>query len=59
MTHRWAGTVAFTDSHVPIAAEVRPGVMAIGAYSGTGNVLGALYGRAAADWCVTGTLDLP
>lgn len=54
VTHRWAGAVAFTDSGVPIAEEVRPGVFAIGAYSGTGNVLGALYGRAAADWTVTG-----
>jgi hypothetical protein len=34
-------------------------VIAIGAYSGTGNVLGALYGRAAADWAVTGSLALP
>jgi glycine/D-amino acid oxidase-like deaminating enzyme len=59
VTHRWAGAVAFTDTHVPIAEEVRPGVMAIGAYSGTGNVLGALYGRAAADWCVTGELTVP
>ena len=59
VTHRWAGAVAFTDSHMPIAEEVRTGVIAIGAYSGTGNVLGALYGRAAADWCVTGELALP
>jgi glycine/D-amino acid oxidase-like deaminating enzyme len=59
VTHRWAGAVAFTDTHVPIAEEVRPGVVAIGAYSGTGNVLGALYGRAAADWCVSGELKLP
>ncbi|MEY2476417.1 MAG: gamma-glutamylputrescine oxidase [Actinomycetota bacterium] len=54
VTHRWAGAVAFTDDHIPIGEEVRPGVMAIGAYSGTGNVLGALYGRAAANWAVTG-----
>jgi glycine/D-amino acid oxidase-like deaminating enzyme len=59
VTHRWAGAVAFTDDHVPIAEEVRPGVMAVGAYSGTGNVLGAIYGRAAADWCVNGALALP
>ncbi|MEY2568603.1 MAG: gamma-glutamylputrescine oxidase [Actinomycetota bacterium] len=63
VTHRWAGTVSFTigedAAHVPIAEEVRPGVFAIGAYSGTGNVLGALYGRAAADWTVTGILSPP
>lgn len=63
VTHRWAGSVAFMSgsdpAHLPIAEEVRPGVFAIGAYSGTGNVLGALYGRAAADWALTGTLSLP
>jgi glycine/D-amino acid oxidase-like deaminating enzyme len=40
--------VACTADSQPIFEEVRPGVIAIGAYSGTGNVLGALYGRAAA-----------
>ena len=59
VTHRWAGIVAFTESQRPVAEEVHAGVMAIGAYSGTGNVLGALYGRGAADWCVTGRLALP
>jgi gamma-glutamylputrescine oxidase len=56
VTHRWAGSVAFTtgEAGLPIGEEVRPGVFAIGAYSGTGNVLGALYGRAAADWCRSG-----
>jgi glycine/D-amino acid oxidase-like deaminating enzyme len=48
VTHRWAGLVACTADRQPIFEEVRPGVIAIGAYSGTGNVLGALYGRAAA-----------
>ena len=56
---RDVSAVAFTETHLPIAEEVRPGVAAIGAYSGTGNVLGALYGRAAADWCVSGELVLP
>lgn len=57
VTHRWAGTVAFTDDHLPIAEEAAPGVFVIGAYSGTGNVLGALYGRAAADWAVSGSFS--
>ena len=47
VTHRWAGCVGFTDDHMPVCEEVRPGVFAVGGYSGTGNVLGALYGRAA------------
>ena len=59
VTHRWAGAVAFTEGGRPVADEVAPGVFAIGAYSGTGNVLGALYGRAAAEWCVRGTFRLP
>ncbi|MDB4906451.1 MAG: dependent oxidoreductase [Gemmatimonadetes bacterium] len=48
VTHRWAARVAFTDSGLPIFDEVRPSVWAIGAYSGTGNVLGAMCGRAIA-----------
>jgi gamma-glutamylputrescine oxidase len=48
VTHRWAATVAFSDSGLPVLEEVRSGVLAAGAYSGTGNVLGALCGRAAA-----------
>jgi gamma-glutamylputrescine oxidase len=59
VTHRWAGAVAFTPDHLPIAEELRPGVMVIGAYSGTGNVIGSLLGRAAADWTITGSLTLP
>ncbi len=48
ITHRWAATVSFSNSGLPILEEVRTGVWAAGAYSGTGNVLGALCGRAAA-----------
>ncbi|HEY2378564.1 MAG TPA: FAD-dependent oxidoreductase [Gemmatimonadaceae bacterium] len=48
ITHRWAATVSYSNSGLPVFDEVRPGVIATGAYSGTGNVLGALCGRAAA-----------
>lgn len=48
VTHRWAGAIAFTPDRLPVLSEVRPGVFAAGAYSGTGNVVGALCGRAAA-----------
>lgn len=48
VTHRWAAQVAYTSTGVPILDEVRSGVWAVGAYSGTGNVVGALHGRAAA-----------
>lgn len=48
VTHRWGATVTFSDTGLPVLEEVRPGVLAVGAYSGTGNVMGALCGRAAA-----------
>ncbi|MCS7068217.1 MAG: FAD-binding oxidoreductase [Meiothermus sp.] len=53
ITHRWAASVAYTPTGLPIAEEVRPGVWAIGAYSGTGNVVGALLGREVA-WVLHG-----
>ncbi|MBX9929109.1 MAG: FAD-binding oxidoreductase [Gemmatimonadaceae bacterium] len=46
ITHRWAATVAYTKDYLPIAEEVRPGVWATGAYSGTGNVVGSMLARA-------------
>jgi gamma-glutamylputrescine oxidase len=57
ITHAWAASVAYThaaapDWGAPVCEEVRPGVFAIGAYSGTGNVLGALCGKAAAAWAL-------
>ncbi|AHG89561.1 FAD dependent oxidoreductase [Gemmatirosa kalamazoonensis] len=48
VVRRWAALVGYSDTGLPVLAEVRPGVWACGAYSGTGNVLGALCGRAAA-----------
>ncbi|HEV7885941.1 MAG TPA: FAD-binding oxidoreductase [Acidimicrobiales bacterium] len=49
VTHRWAGCVGFTPTRMPVCEELptRPGVVATGGYCGTGNVLGALCGRAA------------
>ena len=58
VTHRWAATVAYTASGLPIVAQPRPGVWAIGAYSGTGNVIGAICGRGAARLAVRGESDL-
>lgn len=48
ITHRWAASVAYTDTGLPVLEEVRPGVWVIGGYSGTGNVVGAICGRAVA-----------
>lgn len=49
VTHRWAASVSFSTTGLPILEEVRPRVWAAGGYSGTGNVIGALCGRAAAE----------
>ncbi|CAN5730711.1 FAD-dependent oxidoreductase [soil metagenome] len=48
VTHRWAASVGYTADGLPVCEEVRPGVWAVGGYSGTGNVVGAMCGRAAA-----------
>lgn len=48
VTHRWAASVGYSASGLPVLDEVRPGVWACGGYSGTGNVVGWLCGRAAA-----------
>jgi glycine/D-amino acid oxidase-like deaminating enzyme len=46
ITHRWAACAGYSNTGLPVLAEVRRGVFAIGGYSGTGNVIGALCGRA-------------
>jgi gamma-glutamylputrescine oxidase len=48
ITHRWGASVSYNSTGLPVLAETRPGVWAIGGYSGTGNVMGALCGRAVA-----------
>jgi glycine/D-amino acid oxidase-like deaminating enzyme len=58
VTHRWAALVAYSEGELPVFEEVRPGVIAIGAYSGTGNVIGALFGRMAAEFVATGRSQL-
>jgi gamma-glutamylputrescine oxidase len=54
VTHRWAASVAYTDDGLPVFDEVLPGVRVFGAYSGTGNVIGAICGRAAARMALRG-----
>jgi gamma-glutamylputrescine oxidase len=49
ITHRWAASVGYTENGLPIIEEVRPQVWASGGYNGTGNVIGALCGRAIAE----------
>ena len=52
ITHRWAGAIGFTESKLPVIW--RNEGWAFGGYSGTGNVLGAVCGRAVAQWAITG-----
>ncbi len=58
VTHRWAAAVAYTADGRPVLEEVRPGVLAAGGYGGTGNVVGALCGRAAAQLAVRGASEI-
>ena len=54
MTHRWAACAGYTETGLPVLQQVRPGVFAIGGYSGTGNVIGALCGRAVVALAIDG-----
>ena len=56
ITHRWAGSVAFTPDGLPVVDQVRPGVWALGGYCGTGNLMGALAARAAVAAALDGDL---
>ena len=51
VTHRWVGTVGYTDDGLPCAGPVpgQPGLYVLGGYSGHGNVPGYLAGREVAD----------
>jgi glycine/D-amino acid oxidase-like deaminating enzyme len=54
VTHRWAGTSSYTESRKPICELVRDNVVAVGAFSGHGNVLGSIGGRAAVELALYG-----
>ena len=54
VTHRWAASVAFTDTGLPIVRSLGGGVFVVGAYSGTGNLVGAVCGRGAAQLALAG-----
>jgi gamma-glutamylputrescine oxidase len=51
ITHRWVGTVGYTDDGLPYAGAVpdQPGLYVLGGYSGHGNVPGYLAGKEVAD----------
>ncbi len=45
ITHRWAALVSYTATGLPLCRLVDEGVWALGGYSGTGNVMGAVCAR--------------
>jgi gamma-glutamylputrescine oxidase len=51
ITHRWTGTVGYSQGRRPFVGPVpgRPGLWVAGGYSGTGNVPGFLAGQEIAD----------
>jgi gamma-glutamylputrescine oxidase len=48
ITHRWVGTVGYSEDGLPVVGE-HDGVYVAGGYSGHGNVLGYLAGQELAD----------
>ncbi len=48
ITHRWSAQVAFTTRGLPQFGALSPQLFVTGAYNGTGNIFGALCGRALA-----------
>jgi glycine/D-amino acid oxidase-like deaminating enzyme len=54
ISHRWAACAGYSNTGLPVLGEIRPRVFALGGYSGTGNVIGALCGRAVVALAVDG-----
>jgi gamma-glutamylputrescine oxidase len=61
ITHRWTGTVGYSDERRPFAGPVpgRPGLWVAGGYSGTGNVPGFLAGQELADMIAGASTGAP
>lgn len=58
ITHRWAASVSYTETGLPLVREVFDRVWAIGGYCGTGNIIGALLGRGFVEHISTGTSQI-
>lgn len=54
VSHRWAASAGYSRDGLPVAGEIRERVWAVGGYSGTGNVIGALCGRAIVELALDG-----
>jgi glycine/D-amino acid oxidase-like deaminating enzyme len=59
VTHRWAASVGYTPDGRPLCAQVDDGVIAIGGYNGTGNLVGPVAARAAVALALDGTPPPP
>jgi glycine/D-amino acid oxidase-like deaminating enzyme len=57
VTHRWVGVVGFSDDQRPFAGRVDDGLYALGGYSGHGNLIGFIAGRAVAELIATGASE--
>jgi glycine/D-amino acid oxidase-like deaminating enzyme len=58
VTHRWAAAAGYTESGLPVVRQVADRLFAAGGYSGTGNVVGSLAGRALIELACDGRSDL-
>jgi gamma-glutamylputrescine oxidase len=54
VTHRWGASVGFTSDGRPLCALVDDGVVAVGGYNGTGNLVGPVAARAAVRYVLDG-----
>jgi glycine/D-amino acid oxidase-like deaminating enzyme len=54
ITHRWVGVVGFSEGDRPFAGQLDEGLYALGGYSGHGNLIGFMAGRALAEQITTG-----
>jgi gamma-glutamylputrescine oxidase len=59
VTGRWAASVGFTPDARPLCTLVDSGVVAIGGYSGTGNLVGPVAARAAVAQALDGAAPAP
>jgi gamma-glutamylputrescine oxidase len=67
ITHAWGGTLAITGTRFPLFQDLRPGVRAIGGWSGSGIHMATMGGRIAAeaiagetgDWDVLARMPTP
>lgn len=59
VTARWAALVGFTGDERALCVRVGDGVVAVGGYSGTGNLVGPVAARAAVALAMDGTLPPP